>query len=138
MGLTRAGMDLWAVQLVGRCGSSVVQKYVRDAAASPDAAIARSRVLSQNLAELSAQAAERMSREDLRDLAASEVAAALRRWTPSLTEAVREALLPDLVAQVNRHLDPAPSACLVQLFFVLVFFGRVRARGPRGRDSRST
>ena len=70
-GLTRAGMDLWAVQLIGRWGSTVVQKYVREAAATPEAAISRRRMLSQSLSDCVADAAERMSRADLQELATS-------------------------------------------------------------------
>ena len=50
-GLTRLGLDVWAVQLIGRWGSSAVQAYVRDAAVSTDAAVARSRLLSRTLGD---------------------------------------------------------------------------------------
>ena len=51
-GLTRLGVDIWAVQLLGRWGSSTVQTYVRDASVSAAAAVARRQAVSHNLRTL--------------------------------------------------------------------------------------
>ena len=58
-GLTRIGLDIWAVQLLGRWGSSAVFEYVRDSAVSPAAAMSRRFELAEKLRELRAAAGTR-------------------------------------------------------------------------------
>jgi len=57
-GLTRLGLDLWAVQLLGRWGSHAVQQYIRDASSSVEAAVARRFVLGQSLRALTSDLAK--------------------------------------------------------------------------------
>jgi len=113
-GLTRMGLDIWAVQLLGRWGSSVVQRYVRDAATGTEAARARTVFLSRSLASLSADAAAQCDRADLRSYASAEAAAALERLTPTLSEQVKACLLPDLLSALTSSRVPgsvkAPSS----------------------------
>jgi len=53
-GLARLGLDVWAIQLIGRWGSTAVLGYVRESAAGPEAALARRAQSGRNLQELSA------------------------------------------------------------------------------------
>jgi len=95
-GLTRLGLDLWTVQLLGRWGSSVVQQYVAEASTTREAAHARRHLLARSLRDLSSDASQKWTAEQLKQLAADEVLKALRAWTPSLTSEIKEALLSEL------------------------------------------
>ena len=57
-GLTRLGLDVWAVQLLGRWGSATVQAYIRDATVSAAAASARRQMLGKNLITMVQDVAE--------------------------------------------------------------------------------
>ena len=94
-GLCRAGLDTWAVQLIGRWGSSVVRQYVADAAVSAEAAISRRGLLGHSLREL-ARETSNITLEELRTLAAEEVASSLALQTSSFSSAVLAELLPSL------------------------------------------
>jgi len=56
-GLARAGIDLWAIQLLGRWGSDAVKGYVREAHLARSAEWARQAMRSRSLEEVVAEAA---------------------------------------------------------------------------------
>jgi len=102
-GLTALGLDTWAVQLVGRWGSSVVAQYTREAAVGPQAAVARSRLIAGSLRHLAANAAADLSEEELRRVASEEVNRAFGEWAPQLAAAIKTSLVPDLLREVARR-----------------------------------
>jgi len=101
--LSELGLDLWTIQLLGRWGSSVVQQYVEDASVGIAAANARRDMLARSLGNIARDSRDHLSADRLRELAADEVLKALRVWTPSLSEAVKASILPDLIAAATSH-----------------------------------
>ena len=109
-GLTRLGVDCWAVQLLGRWGSAAVLRYIREASASPEAAIARSQMLSRTLSHVTADAGERASITDLRDFTAAEVRGAVAAAVPNIVKEIKASLAPHLTEHLNRRRGP-PGSC---------------------------
>jgi len=106
-GLTRLGVDCWAVQLLGRWGSAAVLRYIREASASPEAAVARSQLLSRSLCHVVADAGERASTRDLRDFAVAEARGAVAAAVPSIVSEFKASRPPILLitcAAVGRPL----------------------------------
>ena len=91
-GLTRLGLDTWAVKLLGRWGSSAVLTYVREAAASPEAAVARRRLLVQNGVDADVSACDWTLRQLRRQVAVLFDQVAAKR-APAVLEALRADLL---------------------------------------------
>jgi len=98
-GLARLGLDVWAIQLMGRWGSGTVMDYVRDAAASPEAAIARRAMLGRNLREFDAARSRGSSAAEVTALALAEVRAHLPTYLAELRSRLAAELAP-----------PSPSA----------------------------
>jgi hypothetical protein len=90
-GLARLGLDVWAVQLLGRWGSGTVLEYVRDAAASPEAAVARRTLLGQNLQDFHAARRGGATVEEVTARALAEIQTHLPRFLADL----RATLLAD-------------------------------------------
>jgi len=102
-GLCRLGMDPWAIQVLGRWGSSVVQRYIRSAVSSAPAAQARRHALARSLRDIGADAAKGLSELEIRRLTAAEVEACMTRLAPTLTEAFREQWRQDLATELARQ-----------------------------------
>ena len=68
---------MWAVQLLGRWGSAAVMEYVRDSAASPEAAMARRALLGRNLEDLTEARRRGASGAEIARLAMGEVREAI-------------------------------------------------------------
>ena len=97
-GLTRLGLDLWAVQLLGRWGSHTVTLYIRDAAASTEAAISRRHLVGTTLRSLVADIAGQRQGQELEHVTRATVQNTVRELLPELAEQMRE-LLADAVAE---------------------------------------
>ena len=95
-GLSRMGMDTWAIQLLGRWGSTTVQRYIRDAASSAEAARARRHALTRSLQNLREDARRDHTAEELRTTAALEVERCFSNFGPRLTAEIREQWRADL------------------------------------------
>ena len=104
-GLARLGLDVWAIQLLGRWGSGAVMEYVRDSAASPEAAVARRALLGRNLDELADVRRHGASVEEMSQLALARVQAAL----PEFLKELRAELAKDL-APATASAGTAPSS----------------------------
>jgi len=91
-GLARLGLDLWAVQLLGRWGSAAVMGYVRDSAAGPEAAVSRRALLGRNLEDLSDAQRRGASAAEIARLALGEVRASI----PAFLSDLRKTLLAEL------------------------------------------
>jgi len=65
-GLARVGLDLWAIQLLGRWGSDVVRPYVQEAHLSRSTEWARRALLSPSLDQVVAKAAPAVARAKAR------------------------------------------------------------------------
>jgi len=109
-GLTRIGVDTWAVQLLGRWGSNTVQTYIRDAASGPEAAAARRHGLQRTLADLAADRELLDASSGLEAALRQHVAEALAEATPAFVQSLRSALLPDLAAELRRATPDAISS----------------------------
>ena len=110
-GLMRLGMDTWAIQLLGRWGSATVQRYIRDAAVSVEAAQARRHDLTRSLRDVRADAAATQTREDVLTLAASEVSRGLAGFSATFGAELREQWRRDLDDEIGRiQLACAPSS----------------------------
>ena len=94
--LTRMGLDLWAVQVLGRWGSATVTRYIRESSASADAALSRRHVLGQSLRALTL---------DLRSRAQAPAAVC-----PDLVRSCIKDLLPDFAAGLRDSLSEAVVA----------------------------
>ena len=97
-GLARLGLDVWAIQLLGRWGSGSVMEYVRGSAASPEVAVPRRILLGRNFHDLVDAQRRGASAEELARLALAEVQAKLPTF------------LADLRRTLLQELRPAPRA----------------------------
>ena len=95
-------MDPWAIQVLGRWGSTIVQRYIRSAVSSAPAAQARRHALARSLRDISADAAKGLDESEIRRLTAAEVEACMTRLVPSMTAAFREQWRQDLAAELAR------------------------------------
>jgi len=93
-GLARLGLDVWAIQLLGRWGSGSVMEYVRESAASPEAAISRRNLLGQSLHDLVGARRRGASAGELARLALAEVRAELPAFLSDLRRPLLEELRP--------------------------------------------
>ena len=91
-GLARLGLDVWAIQLIGRWGSAAVLGYVRESAAGPEAALARRAQLGRNLQGLGAARRQDATLERMTRLALAEV----RAQIPGFLAGLRVSLLAEL------------------------------------------
>jgi len=104
-GLSRLGVDTWAVQLLGRWGSTAVLGYVREAAASPEAALARRSVLGQTLGDAVDARTRGVSVQEVLDT----VAADFRSYAAARADEIRTELLSELRGHLARA-GPAAGA----------------------------
>jgi len=103
-GLSKMGLDIWSIELLGRWGSKTVQQYVRDAAVSTAAARARSLTMQAAMAELATESSpargpgsiETGSLESLRD--------AVARLAPDALAPFRVSLIAEVQDALQRHL----------------------------------
>jgi len=109
-GLTKLGLDVWAIELLGRWGGATVRKYVRDATVSIAAARARSAAMSMNLDDLRnlsrhrpASATGQPSAEEVLELLRAHVPGYLASWRTTLVEEVRDLLARAVVQPERRH-----------------------------------
>jgi len=109
-GLTKLGLDVWAIELLGRWGGATVRKYVRDATVSIAAARARSAAMSMNLDDLrnlsrhrAASATGQPSAEEVLELLRAHVPGYLASWRATLVEEVRDLLARAAVQPARRH-----------------------------------
>jgi len=105
-GLARLGLDVWAIQLLGRWGSGSVMEYVRESAASPEAAISRRNLLGQSLHDLVGARRRGASAGELARLALAEVRAEL----PAFLSDLRRTLLEELRPAAARAPDAGRSS----------------------------
>ena len=105
-GLCRMGLDLWAIQLIGRWGSAAVRGYVAEASVSIEAALSRRHLLGKSLRDLSSEVARHLSQEEVAELSARAVETKLREIVPDLKENIRATL----AAELRQHLADVPSS----------------------------
>ena len=108
--MTQLGLDIWAVQLLGRWGSSSVQKYVRDSSVGLSAALARRHLLASTLASFSRDAAAADHDADFDEKVKQCVQKALGSLAPHLASRLTEPLLESLRAELARSPPTAPRA----------------------------
>ena len=92
-GLSRMGLDTWAIQMLGRWGSAAVLTYIRDAAASPEAAIGRRGVLSRAAATAESSTTRALTIEQIRAHVETQFAHLTAEHVPPLLAHLRAELL---------------------------------------------
>jgi len=105
--MARLNVDVWAIQLMGRWGSTAVQRYVRDAAVSEQAAEARSIQMGRSLRALSAGTAAREDREQALAEARQAASETAHTQLEKVATNLRELLIEDLSALLAARLDKA-------------------------------
>jgi len=90
------GLDTWAIQLLGRWGSTAVLGYVRDAAASPEAAVGRRSVIARAAATADDQAYADLTLAEIRGQVEEGVEHVLAERAPRALAQLRAELLRDL------------------------------------------
>jgi len=108
-GLTHLGLDIWAVQLLGRWGSTTVQSYVREAAVSPEAALARRHLLGTTLAQVVSQHRAELAHLDFEETVGVYVARAVADLGPKL-ETLEATLRTDLAEVIRTTVAQRPAA----------------------------
>ena len=101
--LARAGLDTYTVQLLGRWGSSAVERYVREAVISGAASRARATQLAQTLTHMTGEVAAALPRDQFDR---SFVQACIRESFATgrgLTSEIADALVDRVTARVQSH-----------------------------------
>ena len=101
--LARAGLDTYTVQLLGRWGSSAVERYVREAVISGAASRARASQLAQTLTHMSGEVVAALPRDQFDR---SFVQSCIRESFVSergLTDEIADALVERVTARVQSH-----------------------------------
>ena len=101
-GLSRMGVDAFAVQLLGRWGSATVMAYIREASVGSAAAQARGRFLAKNLEELTSAAAESGLLEPNFDLTPDKVKQWIAEWLPAAIAMNRATLAEEVANYLGR------------------------------------
>ena len=111
--LTALGLELYAVQLLGRWGSSAVARYVRDSTVSAAAMRARSLALPRDL-----RSAARAGHEAFEGRSADASPARVRQWFDEWIRAdqprAAKALTQDAIAELRRRWERARERRLTQ------------------------
>ena len=113
-GLAKLGVDSWAIELLGRWGSTTVQKYVRTAAISTAAAQARAQKLHVNLNTLVAQVSPELPQARGGPLTWEDVHRALRSVLPNLGASWRSSIVAEVQEMLKQELAKRPATTEAQ------------------------
>ena len=107
-GLARAGVDEWAIQLLGRWGSKAIRSYTRQAALDRSATWARQAVANPRGDQLEAL---QLDESKMRALIARLVQEALPTFSPGLRASQAAAIKQDVLRELRAHRsEGTPSA----------------------------
>jgi len=100
-GLSKLGVDTYAVQLLGRWGSSTVERYVREAAVGEHAARARGLMITRSLDDLVGAARADHLHLKSEALDKARVQEWLEAWAPQFARSLRTSLVEEVAAHLR-------------------------------------